>query len=117
MLKTLHIDKHILSATECAECAGQVRDWYDRVAIVVAAKPPDVVQQCLDLVRDQSETTGHSYRLEQLADRLKGKTDSIIQVYIVVSNSIIMVEYTLGGCLRHSVSQNCVYPFTSTLVV
>ena len=89
MLKTLHLDKHILSATECAECVGQVRDWYNRVAIVVAAKPPDVVQQCLGLVRDQSETTGHSYRLEQLADRLKGKTDTIIQVYIVVTKIVL----------------------------
>ena len=78
MLKTLHLDKRILSDTECGECARQGWRWYEHVPIVVAAKPPHNVQQTLHIVRvlERPAMTNDSYPLQQLAKRLKGKTDS-----------------------------------------
>ena len=73
-LRTLHLDERILSAAECAECAKQGQRWYERAAIIIAAKPSHDVLQSLDLVRKQSAISGQ-YDLEKLRERLQGKTN------------------------------------------
>ena len=91
-LKSLHLDKHILSAAECAECARQGWEWYERTAIVIAAKPPHDVQRTLVIIRKQSAMAKDSYRLEELTRLLKGKTNSSgIDTYNKVINGVVTV--------------------------
>ena len=54
VLKVLHTNKAILTAKECRGCASEARKWWKLTAIVLATKSPDVVQQTLDVVREQS---------------------------------------------------------------
>ena len=72
MLKALHINKGILTAKECGKCASE--DWWKLTAIEIATKPPDVVQQTLDVVREQSAVE-YNWFLEQLTKLLKGEAD------------------------------------------
>ena len=72
MLKALHTNKGILTDTECGQCASENYYWFRLIAIVVATKPPDVVQQTLDVVREQSPVK-HYPDLEQLTRLLKGE--------------------------------------------
>ena len=89
-LKSLHPDKHILSAAECAECARQGWLWYKRAAIVIADKPPHDVQRTLDIIREQSEMAKDSYHLEELTRLLKGKNNSSgIDTYNKVINGVV----------------------------
>ena len=74
MLKTLHINKGILTAKECGKCASEERIWWKLTAIDIATKPPDVVQQALDVVREQSAVE-YDWFLERLAELLKGEAD------------------------------------------
>ena len=74
VLKTLHINKGILTAKECGKCANKSVNWWQLTAIYIATKPPDVVQQTLDVVREQSAVE-HDWFLEQLTKLLKGEVD------------------------------------------
>ena len=74
MLKTLHINKGILTAKECGKCASKGWEWCKLTAIDIATKPPDVVQQTLDVVREQSAIEPDPF-LEQLTELLKGESD------------------------------------------
>ena len=74
MLKTLHIDKGILTAKECRECASEDWDWWIFTAIDIATKPPDFVQQTLDVVREQS-AVDYDFCLKKLTRHLKGEAD------------------------------------------
>ena len=71
VLKALHIDNGILTGKECSDCAIKGLDWYKIIAIVVASKPPEVVQQALDVVRGQSGV--EEYFLDELAGLLQGR--------------------------------------------
>ena len=74
MLKALHINKGILTAKECGKCASEGSYWCELTAIVVATKPPDVVQQTLDVVREQSAIK-YDLFLGLLTRLLKGEAD------------------------------------------
>ena len=74
MLKTLHINKGILTAKECGKCASEDSYCCELTAIVVATKPPDVVQQTLDVVREQSAVE-YDLFLGLLTRLLKGEVD------------------------------------------
>ena len=71
MLKALHIDNGILTSKECSDCASKGLDWYKIIAIVVASKSPEVVQQALDVVREQPGV--EDYFLNELAVLLQGR--------------------------------------------
>ena len=74
MLKALHTNKGILTTKECRECASERSHWWKLTAIVVATKPPDVVQQTLDVVREQPAIK-YDFNLEELTRLLKGEAD------------------------------------------
>ena len=74
VLKTLHINKGILTAKECGKCASKERNWCELTAIDIATKRPDVVQQTLDVVREQSAVKYDPF-LGELTELLKGEAD------------------------------------------
>ena len=74
MLKALHTNKGILTAKECGKCANEEWNWWGLTAIVLATKSPDVVQQTLDVVREQSAVE-YDYHLKDLTRHLKGEID------------------------------------------
>lgn len=54
MLTTLHSVKHILNKEECRSVAKN-RLWWDGLALVLAAKPPVVVQETLGMLEKDHE--------------------------------------------------------------
>lgn len=72
VLKALHTNRGILTDKECSDCASKGTYWYQLTGIVIATKPPDVVHQTLDVVRDQSAINDH-WTFEGLAKLLKGR--------------------------------------------
>ena len=72
VLKALHTNKGILKDNECGKCASEGLSLYQLTAIVVATKPPDVVQQTLDIVQEQP-AIAYSSHLNELAKLLEGE--------------------------------------------
>ena len=92
MLKALHTDKGILTGKECADCGSKVWDWYKLTAIVVATKPPDVVQQTLDVVRKQP---AFEYDLTQLAELLKGRPTVQLSIRYRTTHGALIPKWVL----------------------
>ena len=51
VLKTLHTVKHILNEDECRS-VGKALGWRDELAVVIAVKPPDAVQETLGVLEE-----------------------------------------------------------------
>ena len=52
VLKTLHSVKNILNEEECRS-VGRARHWWrDELAVVIAMKPPDAVQETLGVLEE-----------------------------------------------------------------
>ena len=52
VLESLHLDKHILNEEECRS-VGKARVWWDaELAVVIAVKPPGVVQETLGVFQE-----------------------------------------------------------------
>ena len=52
VLKTLHCVKHILNEEECRS-VGKAGDWWrEELAVVIAVKPPGVVQESLGVLEE-----------------------------------------------------------------
>ena len=51
-LNTLHSVKHILNEEECRS-VGEAGAWWDELAVVIAVKPPSVVQETLDVLKSE----------------------------------------------------------------
>ena len=47
VLESLHLDKHILNEEECRSVGKAGVWWNDELAVVIAVKPPGVVQETL----------------------------------------------------------------------
>ena len=52
VLKTLHCVKHILNEEECRSVGKGGLWWDDELAVVMAAKPPGVVQETLGVLEE-----------------------------------------------------------------
>ena len=50
-LRTLHTVKHILNEEECRS-VGEAGLWWNELAVVIAVKPPSVVQETLDVLEE-----------------------------------------------------------------
>ena len=55
VLKTLHSVKHILNEEECRSVGKAVIWWDDELAVVIAVKPPDAVQETLGVLEERKE--------------------------------------------------------------
>ena len=51
VLKTLHTVKHILNEEECRS-VGEACAWWNDLAVVIATKPPDAVQETLGVLEE-----------------------------------------------------------------
>ena len=68
VLRTLHLDKHILNEEECRS-VGKAGDWWeDELAVVIAVKPPGAVQETLGVFE---EYEGGEY--DRAAEGIKSK--------------------------------------------
>ena len=92
MLKTLHTNKGILTGKECSDCASKEYHWYNLTAIVVATKPPDVVRQTLDVVREQPAV---EYDLTQLAELLKGRPTVQLSIRYMTTHGPLILKWVL----------------------
>ena len=73
VLKAFHTNnKDILTGEECSYCASKRFQWYQFTAILIATKPPDVIQQTLDVMREQF-ALDHHWMLKELRGILKGR--------------------------------------------
>ena len=52
VLKTLHFVKRILNEEECRSVGEAGRWWDDELAVVIAVKPPRVVQETLGVLEE-----------------------------------------------------------------
>ena len=52
VLKTLHSVKSILNEEECRSVGEAGVWWYDELAVILATKPPDVVQEALGVLEE-----------------------------------------------------------------
>ena len=52
VLESLHLDKHILNEEECRSVGEAGIWWDDELAVVIAVKPPDAVQETLDVLEE-----------------------------------------------------------------
>ena len=50
VLKTLHSVKSILNEEQCRSVGEAGYFWDDELAVILATKPPDVVQEALDVL-------------------------------------------------------------------
>ena len=92
MLKALHTNKGILTGKECSDCASKKWSWFKLTAIVVATKPSDVVQQTLDVVREQPAV---GYDLTQLAEILKGRPTVQLSVRYMTTHGALILKWVL----------------------
>ena len=98
MLKALHTDKGILTGEECSDCASKKWNWYKITSIVVAIKPPDVVQQSLDVVREQSALQRSAIdrcSLEELANLLKGRPTVQLSIRYMTTLGPLILKWVL----------------------
>ena len=94
MLKALHPDKGILTGKECADCGSKKWNWYKLTAIVVAAKPPDVVQQTLDVVREQFAIE-NLWTLKDLGEILKGRPTVQLSIRYMTTHGALILKWVL----------------------
>ena len=108
VLKTLHIDNGILTSKECSDCASKGLDWYKIIAIVVASKSPEVVQQALDVVREQPGVEDYFYFYFYIyiyiyiclsACSLCKTVHTLCKSYLV--GPLCIVVWNTGCCLEH----------------
>ena len=52
VLKTLHTVKHILNEEECRSVGRAEGWWWNELAVVIAVKPPDAVQETLGVLEE-----------------------------------------------------------------
>ena len=55
VLRTLHFVKHILNEEECRTVGKSKYWWGDELAVVIAVKPPGVVQESLGVLERYKE--------------------------------------------------------------
>lgn len=60
-MKTLHLEKHILTEEECRRIGRAGAWWDDELARAVLGKPPDVVQHTLDVLEEFKEEWWYSF--------------------------------------------------------
>ena len=65
VLKTLHTVKHILNEEECRSVGKAGYWWNDKLAVVIAVKPPGAVQETLGVLEE--------YKAEYCAKGIKSK--------------------------------------------
>ena len=92
MLKALHTDKGVLTGEECSDCASKKSDWHKLTAIIVATKPADVVQQTLNVVREQPVV---EYDLTQLANLLKGRPTVQLSISYMTTHGALILKWVL----------------------
>ena len=78
MLKWLHSEENIITAKVCAESGTKKENWYKLIATAVATKPPDVIQQIIDFVREQPMLYGSL----ELARLCKGEAMIITLLHV-----------------------------------
>ena len=69
VLRTLHTVKHILNEEECRS-VGEAREWWDdELPVVIAVKPPGVVQETLGVLEEYKG----NWRYDRAAKEIKSK--------------------------------------------
>ena len=69
VLKTLHSVKHILNEEECRS-VGKAGPWWDDLAVVIAVKPPDAVQETLDVLKQYKEEWWYDFTAKGIKSKL-----------------------------------------------
>ena len=65
VLKTLHSVKSILNEEECRSVGEVGYFWYDELAVILATKPPGVVQEALGVLEEYKKRWWYSIAAER----------------------------------------------------
>ena len=66
VLKTLHLEKSILNEEECRSVGEAEHRWYDELAVVLATKPPGVLQEALGVLEEYKKQWWYSIAAERI---------------------------------------------------
>ena len=69
VLKTLHVEKDLITEEECRRVSEAEYRWFDELACTIAVKPPDVVKLVMDVLEEYKKELWYSWT----ADRIKGE--------------------------------------------
>ena len=98
VLKTLHSVKSILNEEECRSVGEAGIWWCDELAVILATKPPSVVQETLGVLKE--------YKGQWWC----GSTTEIIKSKLCSRSQLVQ---TVGrGCLQHQASLSAPVPPT-----
>ena len=70
VLKTLHSVKCILNEEECRSVGKAGLLWDDELAVVLAAKPPSVVQETVSVLEKDKKEFWYDYTTERIQSKL-----------------------------------------------
>ena len=70
VLKTLHYVKHILNEEECRSVGKAEAWWNDELAVVIAVKPPGVVQETLGVLEEYQRRPWYGFTAEAIKSKL-----------------------------------------------
>ena len=70
VLKTLHYVKHILNEEECRSVGKAGVWWQDELAVVIAVKPPGVVQETLGVLEEYKGRRWYDFTAKGIKSKL-----------------------------------------------
>ena len=70
VLKTLHVEKDIITEEECRRVSEAEGWWFDELGRTIAVKPPGVVKLVIDVLEEYKEEVWYSWRT---ADTIKSE--------------------------------------------
>ena len=70
VLKTLHTVKHILNEEECRSVGKPRGQWWDKLAVVIAVKPPAAVQETLCVLKQYKGASWYDLTAKGIKSKL-----------------------------------------------
>ena len=70
VLKTLHTVKHILNEEECRSVGKAGVWWQGELAVVIAVKRPDAVQETLSVLEEYKEDLWYDFTAKGIKSKL-----------------------------------------------
>ena len=69
VLKTLHTVKNILNEEECRS-VGKAGYWWNELAVAIAVKPPDAVQETLGVLEEYKGASWYDFTAKGIKSKL-----------------------------------------------
>ena len=80
VLKILHLDKHILNEEDCTSIGKAGVWWYNDIAVVLAVKPPGVLQKTLGVFDEYKGQWWCEIAVKGIKSKLSSRTHHLSTV-------------------------------------